>query len=296
MSTPTPPADPPPPEGAGTESVIDLHRQHMAQLNEAAMSADGTPPPESEEPDAVRNLLNMLAREQAEPRDGFEPVPFWVALIFGALLAWGGYYMAANSADYRRDVFDRSDLSTPESASVVPDPDPQTLDELVRIGQQRYQAICATCHLDTGLGKPAENIPPLKGSEWVVGDQASAARLTRILLYGLKGPITVGGRTYNGDMPQRGNTFKDYEIAAVLTYIRNNPAWDHAADKDKPPAITAAVVKAARVKGFADKDGERKVDGSQHVTAAELIEKFPIAPPKDDKKDDKKDGKKDEKK
>jgi mono/diheme cytochrome c family protein len=293
MTPSTPPADPTPPtpEGAGTESVIDLHREHMAQLNDASMTADGTPP-ESEEPDAVRNLLNMLAREQAEPRDGFEPVPFWVALIFGALLAWGGYYMAANSADYRRDVFDRSDLSIPESAPVVSDPDPQTLDELMRIGQSRYAAVCATCHLASGDGKPGENIPPLKGSEWVVGDQASAARLTRILLYGLKGPITVKGRQFNGDMPQRGNTFKDYEIAAVLTYIRNNPEWGHAADKDKPPAITGAVVKSARVKGFADKDSERKVDGSQHVTAAELIEKFPIAPPKDEK-----DGKKpDEKK
>jgi mono/diheme cytochrome c family protein len=296
MTPPTPPpADPTPPtpEGAGTESVIDLHRRHMAQMNDASMTADGTPPAESEEPDAVRSMLNMLAREQAEPRDGFEPVPFWVACVFGALLAWGGYYIAANSADYRRDVFDRSDLSTPESAPAQPDPDPQTLDELMRIGQARYAAVCATCHLAGGEGKPGEGIPPLKGSEWVVGDQASAARLTRILLYGLKGPITVGGRQYNGDMPQRGNTFKDYEIAAVLTYVRNNPDWGHAADKDKPPAITGAVVKAARAKGFADKDGERKVDGSQHVTAAELIEKFPVAPPKDEKKDEKKpDGKK----
>jgi hypothetical protein len=54
-------------------------------------------------------------REQAEPRDGFEPVPFWVTLIFGGLLAWGGYYVGANTADFRRDVFDRSDLKIAES-------------------------------------------------------------------------------------------------------------------------------------------------------------------------------------
>jgi len=123
-TTPTPPADPDPrPEGAGTESVIDLHRPHMAQMNDPVMTTvDGTPSGEDEEPDSVRGLLDMLAREQAEPRDGFEPVPFWVALIFGGLLAWGGYYMGTNTADYRRDVFDRSDLTTPESAPPVPRP------------------------------------------------------------------------------------------------------------------------------------------------------------------------------
>src|SRR5262245_58354335 len=111
MSTPTPPDAPnplPPPEGTGTESVLDLHRPHMAQLNEASLTIDGLPPEES--PDAVQSLLGMLAREQAEPRDGFEPVPFWVACVFGALLAWGGYYIGMNSADFRADVYDRSDL------------------------------------------------------------------------------------------------------------------------------------------------------------------------------------------
>ena len=287
MSNPTPPDNPTPvPEGAGTDSVIDLHRQHMAQLNEAAMTVDGTPP-ESEEPDAVRNLLDMLAREQAEPRDGFEPVPFWVACVFGGLLAWGGYYIGANTADFRRDVFDRSDLTMPEVVPPIPDPDPQTVEELMKVGQQKFQAVCITCHQQSGEGKPAEGIPPLKGSEWVVGEQASAARLSRIVLYGLKDPITVKGRTFNGQMPNQGNVFKDYEIAGVLTYIRNNPDWGHAADKGKPPAITGAVVKAARA---AEKGGTRKTIGSDPVTAAELL-KLPLdhsdtaaPPPKKDEK------------
>ncbi|HSQ58658.1 MAG TPA: cytochrome c [Gemmata sp.] len=290
MTPPTPPAgdSPSQPEGAGTESVVDLHRRHMAELNEAAMSADGTPPHESEEPDAVRNLLDMLAREQAEPRDGFEPVPFWVACIFGALLAWGGYYMGTNNADFRRDVFDRADLTMPESAPPAPEPDPQTVDELMKVGQQQYQAICSTCHLPGGEGKPAEGIPPLKGSEWVVGDQASAERLSRILLYGMKDPVTVKGRTFNAVMPNRGNTFKDYQIAGVLTYIRNNKEWGHEADKDKPPAITASVVRAARAKGFAGKEEPRKVDGTQPVTAAELMKEFPITSAKTPKDETKK--------
>ena len=51
----------------------------------------------------VQALHAPIMREQAEPRDGFEPVPFWVAVIFGGLLAWGGYYVGTNSADFRRD-------------------------------------------------------------------------------------------------------------------------------------------------------------------------------------------------
>ena len=76
--------------------------------------------------------------------------------------------------------------------------------------------------------------------------QASAARQSRIVLYGLSGPVHVKGRTYNGVMPNQGNVMKDYEIAGVLTYVRNS--WSNAADKGKPPAITAATVRAARAR------------------------------------------------
>lgn len=282
---------PPPPEGAGTDSVLDLHRRHMAEMNDASMTFDGTPPDEDEGRDAVQGMLDVLAREHAEPRDGFEPVPFWVACVFGGLLAWGGFYVGTESADFRRDVFDRSDLTTPQAgagAANVPDPDPQTVDELMKVGAQKFAAVCANCHLDTGLGKPAENIPPLAGSEWLVGDQASAARQARIVLYGLSGPVSVKGRVYNAVMPNQGNVMKDYEIAGVLTYVRNS--WGNAADKGKPPAVTAATVRAARAK-----EGARKTNGTQPVSADELM-KLPLdygdpgaAPAKlDEKKDDKK--------
>ena len=59
-------------------------------------------------------------REHGEPRDGFEPVPFWVAVVFGGLLAWGGFYIGTNSADFRRDVFDRSDLRDVREAAARP--------------------------------------------------------------------------------------------------------------------------------------------------------------------------------
>jgi mono/diheme cytochrome c family protein len=296
MSNPTP--DAPKPNDltkadVAADSVLDLHRQHMAQMNDAVMTFDGTPP--DEERDTVQGMLDVLSREHAEPHDGFEPVPFWVALIFGSLLAWGGFYIGTNSADFRRDVYDRSDLKGAELGAVVsnvPDPDPQTVDELMKIGQQKFGSVCASCHQPNGQGNPGQNIPPLDGSEWVSGEQASAARLSRIVLYGLSGPVTVKGRSYNGVMPNQGNVMKDYEIAGVLTFIRNS--WSNAADKGKPPAITAAAVRAARAA-----EGTRKTNGTAPVSQAELL-KIPIehtdagavAPKVEVKKDAKTDEKK----
>src|SRR5262249_53594543 len=91
------------------------------------------------------------------------------------------------------------------------------------------------------------------------------ARLSRIVLYGLHQPITVKGRQYPGaQMPPQGAALKDFEIAGVLTYVRNS--WTNKADtQDTQPAITAAVVKAAR-----DKVGKRDM-----MTPAELL-KIPL--------------------
>lgn len=289
MSEPEQPAAPP-----GEHSVQAMHRPHQAAMNDPVMlSADGTAAGIPGQ-DSVSRMLDVLRREQAEPRDGFEPVPFWVAIVCGGLLMWGGFYLGTNSADFRRDVFDRSDLSglTPAGAAKAegPEPDPQTVAELLKIGAVKYTNVCQSCHKDGG-GDPAQGVPPLGGSEWVVGAEASPARLSRILLYGLHQPITVKGRQYNGQMPAQGVAMRDYEIAGVITYIRNS--WENKGDPDNAkPAVTAAVVKAAR-----EKEKARRANGTQPVTADELKAlpvdyadpgAAPAAPPKKDDAKDKK--------
>jgi mono/diheme cytochrome c family protein len=253
--------------GADLESA--LHHPVVVEANEPESPEDvsASTLPGRSGSDSVQAMHDVLWREHAEPRDGFEPVPFWVSVVFGGLLAWGGYYIGSNSADFRRDVFDRSDLKMPEGAAAnLPDPDPQTLDDYLKIGAQKFQSICAACHQPDGKGDPSKNIPPLDGSDWVVGkDKASPARLARILLYGLNGRIDVLGRSYNGEMPNQGNVFKDYEIASVLTYIRNN--WGNkAAESSMPPIITTDMVRAARMK-----EGARKTNGTQKVTPEYLL-------------------------
>jgi mono/diheme cytochrome c family protein len=102
-------------------------------------------------------------------------------------------------------------------------------------GKQVYSTTCVACHQATGEGTPGV-FPPLAGSEWVNGDEA---KVVRILLHGVTGPIEVAGETFNGMMPPWGGTMKDADIAAVLTYVRS--AWGN-----KAAPVTAAKVASIR--------------------------------------------------
>src|SRR5699024_636660 len=61
--------------------------------------------------------------------------------------------------------------------------------------------------------------PPLADSEWVNGEPAV---LVQILLHGVSGELTVGGDTYNGEMPPFGDKLSDNELAALLSHVRSN--------------------------------------------------------------------------
>ena len=96
------------------------------------------------------------------------------------------------------------------------------------IGRQKYLATCTGCHGTDGKGVTRLG-PPLAGSEWVTGDDM---RLSLIILHGLEGAITVNGKKYDKPnilpvMPSH-STMDDSDIAAILTYIRNE--WGNAAN------------------------------------------------------------------
>jgi mono/diheme cytochrome c family protein len=83
------------------------------------------------------------------------------------------------------------------------------------------------------LGDPSK-APPLAGSEWVLAPKPD--RIIRIVLDGFQGPVTVKGQEYNLAMASWKTTFKDDEIAAVLSYVRNN--FDNKASIVKPEQVT----------------------------------------------------------
>ncbi len=82
-------------------------------------------------------------------------------------------------------------------------------------GKQIYESYCRTCHQANAQGIPGM-YPPLAGSDFLTNKQ----QVIHALVFGLSGPITVKGKTYNGVMPPA--PYNDEDIAAVLTYVYNS--------------------------------------------------------------------------
>jgi mono/diheme cytochrome c family protein/glucose/arabinose dehydrogenase len=121
--------------------------------------------------------------------------------------------------------------------------------EIMAAGKAIYMrdGFCNTCHQADGKGLESSGFPPLKGSQWVTGNED---RLIKLVLKGLYGPIVVNGKKYPGQVPMTPyeGMLKDDEVASVLTYVRN-------AFGNKAPAITPERVKEIRAsikgkKGF----------------------------------------------
>ncbi len=96
--------------------------------------------------------------------------------------------------------------------------------QLVEQGKTLFPS-CAACHGGKGQGQ-AGLAPPLAESDWVNGPPEW---LTRIVLQGVTGPMTVLGEEWNMSMPGHGHlpSFDDQSVAGLLTYIRRQ--WGNAA-------------------------------------------------------------------
>ena len=115
--------------------------------------------------------------------------------------------------------------------AAAPDPAKQwTLDELKAQGEKLYAGNCGACHQANGMGLPG-NFPALSGSKVATGPKEEQIKL---VLNGRKGTFTPTSM-----MPPQAN-LSDVEIAALITYTRNN--W---ANKTGD-MVTPAEVKAAR--------------------------------------------------
>ncbi len=100
-------------------------------------------------------------------------------------------------------------------------------------GASVFATACATCHQSHGGGQDGK-APTLRGTQYSVGDEA---RLARILLHGLEGPLEIDGKTWNMEMPRFEGS--DEDLAAVLTFIRRS--WGNGADP-----VTAETVARER--------------------------------------------------
>ncbi|MDB6053429.1 MAG: dehydrogenase [Verrucomicrobiales bacterium] len=98
------------------------------------------------------------------------------------------------------------------------------------LGLGLYSGSCAACHQPSGYGQEGL-APPLADSEWAQGPEE---RIIRIVLQGIHGPVNVGERSYNLEMPGL-SIFDDQQLAAILTYVRR--AWDNIGDPVKPETV-----------------------------------------------------------
>ena len=78
-----------------------------------------------------------------------------------------------------------------------------------------YHDHCQNCHNNNGDGL-AELIPPLTDTTFL---KTNKSNLPCIIQNGLKAPIKISGRVFNGSMPAVSLT--PIEIAQVITYVGN---------------------------------------------------------------------------
>ncbi len=168
----------------------------------------------------VLAVHRQAIRETGDPVEGRERGPWWYWAAAVGTLLFGGFYFGrytgvfAGAPAVHAPVGPRAMMAARAPRGAVAAP--------ARSGATVYAATCQACHLANGDGTPGL-FPPLAGSEYVTGD---AARLIRIVLKGLTGPVTVRGTTITGQMPPW-QQLADAELAAVLTYVRSQ--WGNAA-------------------------------------------------------------------
>ncbi len=130
-----------------------------------------------------------------------------------------------SEADYKTWV----DGKKKEMAAQADDPTKTwTIDELKQRGEKVYTANCAVCHQATGKGVPGA-FPPLDGDPVVNGPRAAQIN------------VVLNGKTDGSmQMPAWKAVLSDTEIAAVITYTRNN--WSNKAQENivQPAEVLAA--------------------------------------------------------
>jgi mono/diheme cytochrome c family protein len=162
------------------------------------------------------------ATNEAEPTAAMTPMPVWLLSLMVTLLFLSAWYFDLYGGWFEPKVF-----SPYVSVADVQRFQPKTggIIETVARGKKLFSDNCAVCHMETGVGNPANGCPPLVDSEWV--KSPTATRIVMLISKGLTGPITVNGKVWNsgvmlavGDSLPGSEAEKAEKIAAIATYVR----------------------------------------------------------------------------
>ncbi len=190
-------------------------------------------PPQSSDPSrpvGVPDLAPRDANEHVEPGETHRSMSLWYVLLLCLFFGWGGYYTQRYSSGYSALSFNENAIPGVVNTNAAAPVDPYVL------GRRIFGDTCAKCHQPDGLGV-AGQYPPLVGSEWVLA--AGPARMIRIVLDGLQGPIKVKGVGYDNVMSPHRDSLNDVQLAAVITYVRTQKEWGHTASPVTPEEVAA---------------------------------------------------------
>lgn len=150
------------------------------------------------------------------------PMPVWILGLMFTLLFLGAWYFDLYGGWFEAKVY--APYSSVADVQRFQPKKGGIADTLAR-GRKLYADNCAVCHMETGVGNPANGCPPLVDSEWV--KSPSPTRMIMLISKGLAGPITVNGKVWNsgvmlavGDSLPGDENEKAEKIAAIATYVR----------------------------------------------------------------------------
>jgi mono/diheme cytochrome c family protein len=180
----------------------------------------------------------MSGTDEAEPTAGNGSMPILLIVVFAVVIYLGMIYLDAHGGGFDPQVY-----GSYASVEDLRNRQPKTQGgEVIAVGKKVFQGTCSQCHQPDGRGSTSLFAPPLAGSDWAQAEGPN--RIIRIVLNGLTGPITVAGGQYGGgSMPAFGTAFDDEQIAAVLTYVRQE--WGNKAGPVKPEQVKAIRAQVA---------------------------------------------------
>ncbi len=173
--------------------------------------------------DSIQRVHAGLLHTKPEPEPGgYALAPLLLLGLMSGLILGCCIFFVQNRGAFDPLVYNGHLNTKPGEGPVVLPPE-----QIIAKGKSLYAQTCIQCHMADGKGVPGK-YPPLAGSDIVNG---SEDRVIRILLHGLKDPITLNGATFTTSekmppfgpgMPGGLYNYSDAKISYVLSYVRSD--------------------------------------------------------------------------
>jgi mono/diheme cytochrome c family protein len=188
------------------------------------------------ETDDVTRVHAAIKRENRDPETGNVPLPLWFLAVCGLAVGGAFFYLGSYSGSFSGSVYNESAGSAAVGSPAAGGDAGSEVKELTPAekGKLVFAQACVSCHQASGMGLPGQ-FPSLVKASNVTG---GSKRLVAILLKGLQGPLKTESGQYNGAMPAQEATMTSKNMAALLTYVRQD--WGNQASPISPEQVDAA--------------------------------------------------------